>query len=600
MAWENLDLASAIVSRLVERIDVPSDRDDDDDDDGVDAPASRVDNCVAGGVGTVPPSSTAGRLAIPAGEVYCAECHSMGAASVLAGYFDKVDFERSHFSCNRAYVTALLKKHMTENPDGNVVDSTDDEDGGSTAISRRRLKNMPRSELWYAHELHRLATTSSLRSTTAGRNDDGDGKMEAERGDPCDDDGPDDVEGEAYEKDRDESSAEFLVGKSVTLYNNLDNEYDVGRIVDWRACTVYPRPLTFPGLATRDRNGSIRVDINHGGCGGGGGGGGIRIEDLQYYGMGPLFTCEFLVRFPPGLLGRRKGLLRWIMLEEHSLAVGISLIQGKTSKPKGGGGGGGMWKPATILARSALELVAIRPLLCEVERGNLFGTMGREKNTGGEGTKEESIANGDKKWALASFFGESQHALLHLPDEAHGLLERERTENVVKVTTSMSMTGEKGAVDEISPNSARGTVSNSRVGEVGGNGELDERSPGEYTQQSKEEENDVPSSLRGPLASVDVPLALALAEQSERERCKAWSRLILHRSDHPLALLSYDEYSVQLHLEKGGLPVMDGSRASKSDPDETSSITKRNVRVDRAGVGSHVARSTNGKIFWFG
>ena len=28
MAWENLDLASAIVSRLVERIDVPSDRDD--------------------------------------------------------------------------------------------------------------------------------------------------------------------------------------------------------------------------------------------------------------------------------------------------------------------------------------------------------------------------------------------------------------------------------------------------------------------------------------------------------------------------------------------------------------------------------------------
>ena len=155
--------------------DATSASDDDDDDDRVDAPASRVDNCVAGGVGTVPPSSTAGRLAIPA------ECHSMGAASVLAGYFDKVDFERSHFSCNRAYVTALLKKHMTENPDGNVVDSTDDEDGGSTAISRRRLKNMPRSELWYAHELHRLATTSSLRSTTAGRNDDGGARRSVRR-----------------------------------------------------------------------------------------------------------------------------------------------------------------------------------------------------------------------------------------------------------------------------------------------------------------------------------------------------------------------------------------------------------------------------------
>jgi hypothetical protein len=53
---------------------------------------------------------------------------------------------------------------------------------------------MPRSELWHAHKLHHLVT-SSLRSTTAGVNDDGNGKKEAERGDQCNDDGPDDVEG---------------------------------------------------------------------------------------------------------------------------------------------------------------------------------------------------------------------------------------------------------------------------------------------------------------------------------------------------------------------------------------------------------------------
>ena len=118
---------------------------------------------------------------------------------------------------------------------------------------------------------------------------------------------------------------------------------------------------------------------------------GVRIEDLQYYGVGPLSTCEFLVRFPSGPQGLKRELLRWIMLEEHSLTIGVSLIQGKKSKPNGGGGG--IWRPATLLARSALELVAIRPLLCEDERGNLFGDMTRtEKNGGGKATLDRSLA----------------------------------------------------------------------------------------------------------------------------------------------------------------------------------------------------------------
>jgi hypothetical protein len=124
---------------------------------------------------------------------------------------------------------------------------------------------------------------------------------------------------------------------------------------------------------------------------GGGDVGGVRIKDLQYYGVGPLSTCEFLVRFPSGPQGRKRELLRWIMLEEHSLTIGVSLIQGKTSKPNGGGGG--IWRPATLLACSALELVAIRPLLCEDEGGNLFGNITRtEKNWGGNATVEGSTA----------------------------------------------------------------------------------------------------------------------------------------------------------------------------------------------------------------
>ena len=145
------------------------------------------------------------------------------------------------------------------------------------------------------------------------------------------------------------------------------------------------------------------------------------------------------------------------------------------------------------------------------------GQFVRQHDANREKRRRESDGGGktanDEKWALASFFGESEHALLHLPYDARGLLELEHT------------------------------------------GKLDKRLPGNYAEQTEEGENDVTSLSRRPLASVDVPLALALAEQSERERCKVWSRLTLHRSDHPLALLSYDEYSVQLHLEKRGLTL---------------------------------------------
>jgi hypothetical protein len=110
---------------------------------------------------------------------------------------------------------------------------------------------------------------------------------------------------------------------------------------------------------------------------------------------------------------------------------------------------------------------------------------------------------------------------LHLPYEARGLLKREHTSK------------------------------------------LDKLLPGDFAEQTEGGENDVPSLLRHPLALVDVPLALVLAEQSKHECCKAWSRLILHRSDHPLALLLHDEYTVELHLEKCGLTITNGSGAPK-------------------------------------
>lgn len=266
----------------------------------------------------------------------------------------------------------------------------------------------------------------------------------------------------------------------------------------------------------------------------------VQLKDLEYYGIGSLSTTEFLVRFPAGLQGRKKELLRWIMLEEHSLAVGVSLIEGKTSMKKAGGVGGGTtnideWKPAMVLARSALELVTVRQFLKEDDKGNLFAaanmtTKGKSK---GDGSK------GDDRWALASFFGEEQHELLHLRDEARDLMD--------------------------CPSLVNNDASNG-VNGSGGNGQA--------TKQEEEGEEDAQPRPRGPLASVDVPLSLALAEHNEQERCKGWSQLILQESGHPQALVSPDEYSMQLSLDKKSkVSESNGSTVSAETNGDTSATT---------------------------
>jgi glyoxylase-like metal-dependent hydrolase (beta-lactamase superfamily II) len=147
---------------------------DDDDEDELDS-------------GTMYSTVSSKKMVIPPGEIYCAPCHSDGSTAILEKYFDKVDYERSHFTCSRAFVVALLEKHMRLHPKGNVF--VVDEDGAvvtgdnvndgdnpnnpngdynkasktwddTTMLSRRRsqrlrrlLKNSPRSELWYPHEL---------------------------------------------------------------------------------------------------------------------------------------------------------------------------------------------------------------------------------------------------------------------------------------------------------------------------------------------------------------------------------------------------------------------------------------------------------------
>ncbi|KAL3760765.1 hypothetical protein ACHAWU_003673 [Discostella pseudostelligera] len=494
-------------------------------------------------------------MVIPPGEIYCAPCHSDGSTAVLEKYFDKVDYERSHFTCSRAYVVALLEEHMRQHPKGNVIvvdedgavvtgDNVDDGDNpndpngddnkiwdDTAMLSRRRsqrlrrlLKNSPRSELWYPHELQAQIMLPN-----------------GDQGDECDEEIHKSKDGSMKNGDSEitdvTTSASFLVGKPIRLYNNLDNEYHVGRIVDWRKCTVYPRPTSLPpyeyidAQTVRDegslmspthnqndsKNNAAAV-LNH-----------ISIDQLEYYGIGPLSTCEFLVRFPSGLQGRRKELLKWIMLEEHSLAVGMSLILGKKSKPSLSRSVD--WKPAMILVRSALELVTVRSFLHEDDRGNLFATMTTER---------ENTLAGDR-WALASFFGEEQHDLLRLRDETCDLHDNP---NLLLMDAS----------------GVNGKVKNE-----------------EGADRVEEADNDVQLlHPRDPPSSIDVPLALAMVEHCEQMRCKAWKKLLLRQPHHRYALVSSDEYSTQLHLEKDAYSTV--SSKSKSDASIVKTTSNKSIR----------------------
>lgn len=364
-------------------------------------------------------SETNGVRDVPDGEIYCKRCAEIGATAVLEKYFDRGDYARSHYSCSRAYVISLLGNQMRANPEGNLQGEKNGNDG---------LNSPPRSELWRAFNLSNLA----LNGKDNGQSDKNVTVV------PC------------------SAGAAFLVGKPVRLYNNLDNEYHVGRIVDWRSCSAYP---DFSGNEPSASDGNT-----------------VSINDLEYFGTGVISTCEFLVKFPAGVNGRRKELLKWIVLEEHSLAVGISLIQGKVSKSKA-------WTPAMILARTSLELVPVRQHLHEdQESGELFAKL-----------KDKTA---EQCWALASFFGQETHALLDLNNEARDLM----------------------------------------------------------SNYSGDEDSDGSEKL----ISVAVPLALALVERDEQQRCKEWNNKILNDSKHPLALVANDEYSTQLRLEKerkASLPI---------------------------------------------
>jgi hypothetical protein len=112
-------------------------------------------------------------------------------------------------------------------------------------------------------------------------------------------------------------SPESLVGKCVHLYSPMDNAYHVGRIIEWRNARPFMKLHSAASITSAATNTNSTTTTTT--CT-------TTARCSEFYGKEEIHKCEFLVRFLPGVNGRKRMVQEWIILEEHSLALGIDLI----------------------------------------------------------------------------------------------------------------------------------------------------------------------------------------------------------------------------------------------------------------------------------
>lgn len=181
--------------------------------------------------------------------------------------------------------------------------------------------------------------------------------------------------------------ADFLIGKPLRLYCPVGNSYHNGRIIDWRRAT-HLRPI----MSSSPQDG----------------------HNFLFGEMSEFARCEFLVSFPAGLDFRKRTVHQWMILEEHSLAVGTSLIWCLHECKKG-------LSPGITWLRTSLELIPVLEMLSEAE---------------GQVHYDASNIGQTKTWALTQIFGEETHLLLILREEAVDFFSPCLSEGFHKTTNS--------------------------------------------------------------------------------------------------------------------------------------------------------------------
>ena len=268
--------------------------------------------------------------AIPESEFFCFDCCPMGASKGLNDFFYDCESNKSVCGSSEAFVMAKAKKAlkgagfgtkdvekcMAEFGKGGKFES---EIGSFTLRRERALEDL----------------AGSL-GEEDDNEDDGDGGKHADGNEDQDEDHDDaSIVASPFSKKKRPSAPKQdnpLLGQSVRLYCPNDNTYHVGKIISHRR---HARPYV---ASTNQKKSLSREDV---------------VNNSQppetFYGVGGHENLEFLVRFRSGTARRKVPVHRWIVLEEHAVAVTCAVVWGKAKDRP--------WWPAQIVVRSSLEIL---------------------------------------------------------------------------------------------------------------------------------------------------------------------------------------------------------------------------------------------------
>mmetsp|Transcript_5996 Transcript_5996/g.8537 ORF Transcript_5996/g.8537 Transcript_5996/m.8537 type:complete len:600 (-) Transcript_5996:190-1989(-) len=296
--------------------------------------------------------------AVPEGNFYCPDCDGDGESACLDKYFTEVDTARTAFQTSKSFVESCIRRSLLIESGGFITEQgwSPVDPKPSTESTKKMMQGRqfdaqgneipPPSELATIQNLHDAAMDDLLFSQfyTIAQKKNQPSAKKPKRKDKSGTNG-------------DGADREMLVGNIIKVYNPHDEVYHNGRIIDWRSALP---PGTDPTEA----------------------------KDM-FYGNGLLAGTEYLVRFAAGRDKRKRTLYRWIILEEHSCAVGVTIIMALKEKGRGLNG----WKPAQVLYRSCLELIPVRNLISQ---------------------NHQKFHN----WGLTRFFGKEVNIYINLDDEA--------------------------------------------------------------------------------------------------------------------------------------------------------------------------------------
>lgn len=264
---------------------------------------------------------------VPEGDFYCMDCDPEGTTRYLREYFDKVSDQKSEFKTSKEFVEDLIGKHFIGQSPGGHHKSVAGEDEG---VKKKRRKveasgEPPFSEISRMEELYQAVMDDSLWKSK----DIGNKREQHET---------------KKEKINTPLDRDFLIGKICKIYCSSDNQYHTGRIINWRSALE-------PGISHQDSN-------------------------QYFYGKGDIGCTEFLVRFPAGIDGRKKTLLHWLILEEHSTAVSSAVVVALKKKGKGLSG----WQYGQLMLRSCIELIPVRHIVSKCDHYGLVSFFDLKTN----------------------------------------------------------------------------------------------------------------------------------------------------------------------------------------------------------------------------